>query len=310
MAKFLRRYELLLGDSEKEGVKITDLHIEFSIKKTNKSETDTATFKIFNLSNETRQVLHNLEEVSSKETKGQGVLLPEELEAGLVELRVGYGNEPLTRLFVGNVVQVSSTIKAPNLITTVTCGDGYKAHTDSFLNQSFPKKTTRKQIVKAAQAKMGLTEGLLKGAALNYSYKGGYTASGYCTQVLNDVLSSARPPVNWHIKDNRLYVLPRGAEILDEAIVISEETGLIGSPERTGKSPGTPSSSTKPGKGVKFVHLLEPRLDIGTTVDMQSKHIAGQYVINKVTHTGSYEGGKWYSLVEATDKSENEEGKT
>jgi hypothetical protein len=87
------------------------------------------------------------------------------------------------------------------------------------------------------------------------------------------------------ITDGALNIVPYGVSISVSPIFVSNQRGLIGSPERT-------------EKGIKFTSLLNNKLNPGVLIELASLEIRGQYVIVNVKQNGDYEGSDWYSHCE------------
>jgi hypothetical protein len=85
------------------------------------------------------------------------------------------------------------------------------------------------------------------------------------------------------------------------ATVVSPETGLIGSPARTGQE-GARGSKTRKRKqrpGAKFTTLLIPSLAPGKFVILKSDFVSGSFKVQSVEHIGDTHGNDWNSIVEA-----------
>ena len=88
---------------------------------------------------------------------------------------------------------------------------------------------------------------------------------------------------NWHILDGNLNILPKNKILNDsEGFVLSEQTGLINSPEKT-------------DDGLRVTCLLNPKLNIGSLVRIQSilSEYDGDYKITQLTHSGDFLNDTW-----------------
>ena len=88
----------------------------------------------------------------------------------------------------------------------------------------------------------------------------------------------------WSVQDGNLQLLPNGGALAREAILLSPDTGLVGSPEQ--------------GKHgvVKAKAFLVPGLVPGQTVQLQSRGTSGNYRIETAEYTGESRGtgpGSW-----------------
>jgi hypothetical protein len=81
------------------------------------------------------------------------------------------------------------------------------------------------------------------------------------------------------------------------AVVVTSETGLIGSPGRLKSDKQNTAKET--GDGVEFQCLLNPKIKPGRLIKLESIGIKGTFKTVKVTHEGDNQGGSWLSKVEA-----------
>nr|WP_239495443.1 hypothetical protein [Haemophilus influenzae] len=72
----------------------------------------------------------------------------------------------------------------------------------------------------------------------------------------------------------------------DDAVLISQDTGMINAPEQT-------------DEGLELTCLLNPALQIGGLVKVESiiEYFNGEYKIVKLAHSGDGIGGDWHSKI-------------
>jgi len=101
--------------------------------------------------------------------------------------------------------------------------------------------------------------------------------------------------MTWSIQDGELQVLPIGGANTTPAILISVDTGMIGTPEL-----GVPEADKKPPV-LTISKLIDPGAlpAPGGVILVQAKNIEGAFVVKKVTHVGDTGGGEWRSDIEA-----------
>ena len=97
----------------------------------------------------------------------------------------------------------------------------------------------------------------------------------------------------WSIQNGRLQVLKDDEVDTSRALVISQETGLLGSPEV-----GAPEKDGKPPT-LTIRTLLYPQVNPGQMLSVQSRAINGIYRAERVTHTGDSHGDEWFTEIEA-----------
>ena len=112
----------------------------------------------------------------------------------------------------------------------------------------------------------------------------GRVLCGDSREILNRVARNNQ--ADWSIQDGNLIFLPKDKVLNAEAVLLSQETGMIGSPEQT-------------DDGLELSCLLNPALQIGGLVEVQSiiEHFNGEYKIIKLAHSGDGLGGDWLSKM-------------
>ena len=95
-------------------------------------------------------------------------------------------------------------------------------------------------------------------------------------------------------------------------------SGLIGSPERIikgvkriDKSKKRKVKKTKADKkaGWRVKCLLQPTLNPGDLIYLESIPVTGWFKIESLKHTGNYDGPDWYSELEVYEISDKEQPK-
>lgn len=117
----------------------------------------------------------------------------------------------------------------------------------------------------------------------------------------------ARNNLNFSVQDGAIYVDSQGSRFEEQVLLISENTGMIGSP-----SPNQPYASkvskakddaTKEDSGLTVKTILYGGVIPTSTVYLESKQYKGFYKVVSLEHQGSFEGGDWITtmtIVETT----------
>jgi hypothetical protein len=275
-----RSYALTVGTSQ-----FTGLRCEFDVKKSLGKDPNTAEIKIYNLKESTRNALQSSRTAVSR--------LP-------VTLLAGYGSSTGI-LFQGDVRHVDSSREGPDWITKITSGDGERAYQTARLKASFRPGTTISDVVRGAAGALGVGLGNLQ-EALAKPFRGGvstlqngYSVSGDAQEILDTVLRSAGFSVS--IQDGQLTILRDADTLTLDAVLLSPDTGLIGSPQF-----GTPESGDKVGAKpprLKVKSLLNSKIQCGRAIQVQSAQYQGaQYRAEVVHHQGDTHGEAWFSESE------------
>lgn len=284
MSLFLRKYELTLGIPGETGVKISALNISFNIVKTDDSDQNTAEITIYNLSKQNR--------------------ILSEKEGATVVLKAGYQDQELKTIFVGDVITASTGRQGPDIITTITCGDGYTPLVESRVNRSYPKGTTVRTILTDVGTRdLNLPLGELNSAKLAEKCSTGLSYMGDAWYVLDSV---CRPRhINWSVQDGKFYAIGTQKSSTEQRVFLDKDTGMLDTPEKVAKKPGKRKDNPDPDDGIRVRSLLNPEIRPNKLIDIKGEFINnGNPVtlkVKKVTHRGELEGGSWETEVEAVE---------
>jgi hypothetical protein len=255
------------------GIEITDLRIEFDVKRDLSKHPNSCSIKITNLGKTARTAL-------SKKPLS-------------VVLEAGY--DGVTRvLFTGDMIFGASTLDGSDWTTLIQCGDGDRVNASARINRSYDSGTPVKDILKDIAKSMGqvLPSSVLNARDLDTQVQG-YAAFGSSTDQLSRLLT---PHGYTHsIQNGKLQILKvvettggtRDEYLLDEA------AGIIGSPEfgsppRNGKAPH-----------VTVNMLLYPELRPGARARVRSLAIPdSSFKIESVSHKGDTHGQPWTTSCE------------
>lgn len=260
------------------GKKIEDLRINFSCEKNSESAPNKCEIGIYNLSDSTRSLLE------AKNTR--------------VKLSIGYlGLKPngiggsgvnststVELVFIGNVKKITQDIQTPDIITKLELADGGNAYRNARLDKGYPPSTDLKLIIDDLITSTGLSKGSISGLPSGKKYANGYTVSGLSRDNLDTITKSNE--LEWSIQNEAIQIVKRGEATNDTLIVLTPDTGLIGSPNKT-------------DKGVEFISLLQPTLKPGRKVQLKSRFLEGTFKIRKVVDVGDSHQGDFLSKCEA-----------
>lgn len=278
--QFLRKYKLYITSLEGSQRNIEDLRVRFEVTKTVLSFPNLAKIEIYNPNSDTTSLL------KEKFTN--------------ISLEAGYqGNSRL--IFKGEVRNVYQNKIGPDRIVIIYAGDGQRDWENSFFNKTFKENiridTVINEILKTFQ---NTTIGVIDGIPKIADKLRGQTLSGSSKDIL-DMLSKEYN-FDWNIQDGELNIVSKNKLIEnDEAILINNLTGMIGSP-----------TVTEIGADVKT--LLNPRLipnrsfkiesafaniALGNIYfrDIKRTNAEGLYKIQEVVFIGDSRDGEWVSNV-------------
>lgn len=247
------------------GFELSNLDCAFQVKKNLKPEPNTCELKVYNLSRDTRRVL----EISKK--------LVLRLEAGYPDA--------VAQLFLGEVRSAHTHREGADLVTEISTGDSEKELQKARIQLSVGPKVPAQVALTAIARTLGVGLGNVAPAAAKLAAKGktifgpGTVIQGSAAQALTDFCRSA--DLEWSIQDGVLQILDRAKALDDKAVLLSPDTGLIGSP-------------TVDNKGVlQVTALIQPDLRPGRKIDLRSESFKGGYRIEECEYTGDTSGADW-----------------
>lgn len=259
---FFRDWAVTVGERGQVGKKYTQLKVVFEIEKTSESTPNKAKISIYNLSSTSR-----------KEYQKKGLTI-----------RVDAGYQGLVEvLFLGDVHKPKFDRKGPDIITTFEAGDGERALVNTHFSKSYGAGTKVVQIIQDIADALGVAVGTVIGIKRDV-YNSGVTFSKSAKYAM-DYLTK-KQDLEWSIQNNTLQVIPKTAHLGEEAILITKDTGLIGVP------------SVENQDGVKFYSLLNPKLQPGRLVRIESDQVTGHFKLRKVKFEGDSHGDKWQAECE------------
>jgi len=299
---FDRVAQLIVGQSGKQGILIKDLRFTFNIEKTASETLNKSTVRIYNLNPDSRKLV---------ETPNNAVIL-----------KAGYAQDigALT-IFVGIVRRSLTVREGCDWITELELDDGLIAYRDSKFSLSFAPGVAGIDVLKAVASKFGLPVCPLPADIVAKAYPTGFSFVGKAREAMARVC--AYLGLEWSIQNQEIQIIKKGGHVKRTAIVISPESGMIGSPALEAKTMGEKAAAAQgittnsagvvkkqsdkklaSGKepkerleiqGYRVRSLLQPTLLPGGVVQIKSAGIDNFFKIEKITHTGDTQGKEWHS---------------
>lgn len=243
----------------------TDLRVEFSVTRTTGRKPNTASIK-----------LYNPDQVSVGIIQATGAM---------VQLLAGY--KPLPSLiFTGNVAKRGITVEknGTERIVVIEAGDGELSYTNARFDWHFNAGTDNNTILASLIAAMGLGLGPGSPVLPPKVYNTDVTFFGSAVRALTELCSDVG--ADYSIQDGNLEILLGGLPTSELAVLLSPQTGLLGSPART-------------DDGINLTSLLNPLIKPGKPVSVTSRDFIGFVKPKVVKHTGDTRGSAWQTEVEA-----------
>lgn len=275
---FGRAWEVVVGTLD-----VSNLDMGFQVKRTLKPEPNTAELKLYNLNPAHRKVL---EMAASSSLVQKGVVpLP-------VSISAGYKTGPLAQIFLGNMRATFSTTNGPDIVTELSSGDGEANMASARMNTAFGPGSPISIVLQEIIGTLGVGPGNLAQALATLSATGKVTWSakgcvlkGNAADHLSDACRSLG--LEWSVQNGAVQILVLGQPLAGRAVLVTPNTGLVGSP-------------SVDSKGVlQFTTLLIPGIKPGVLVLLQSNAVQGQFRVVSVESTGDTLGEEWYHRCSA-----------
>ena len=262
MKQFGRQWKLDVSN-DGETLSIEQLRVAFEIDKTINEKPNPAKIQIWNLNR------NHINQILSQEYKKAALF-------------VGY-NE-LRQIYSGDITKVRIQRDGLDFVLTLECSDGHVAYTQSRAKTTLKAGATDKQIVEEIQKTMPKIQAGAIDIPNKRQLPRGRVLNGDSREVLNRVARNNN--ADWSIQDGSLVFLPKDKVLSDDAVLISQETGMINAPEQT-------------DDGFEVTCLLNPALQIGGVIKLESiiEYFNGEYKVVKLAHSGDGIGGDWHSKM-------------
>jgi len=269
---FHRVAAVVVGTGGGRALRIDALDFSFTVVKNLRREPNTCSVEIYNLSDTSR--------LSIEGASGQQL-----------RLEAGYANDSWA-IFEGEVRRAWTEYEgAVDRKTTIEGGDGERAFRVARVNRSFGEGTSLRSVIAEVATSMGLGVGNLEAETqgrgfegLGSTYAEGCVVSGSGRESLSGLCRSIG--LEWSVQDGNLQLLPFREAVRHTAVLLTPDTGLIG-------SPSIDSEGVMHAKA-----LIIPGIFPGRKIDVRSRYAAGVFRAAKTTFTGSTAGPDWYVDIE------------
>lgn len=304
MPLFNRVASLVVGKSGKDGILIEKLRISFSIEKSLTETLNTSTIKVYNLAPTSRKLV---------ESPNNAVIL-----------KAGYADDQgAVTIFVGIVRRSLTVREGPDWVTELELDDGLIAYRDSKQSTSFQPGASGIDVLRQVAAKFDLPVMRLPDGLADKIYPNGFSFVGRVRDAMNKVCNYLG--CEWSIQNQEIQVLKKGGSRERTALVISQDTGMVGSPELEAKTmsdklaakqgittnsdgvvtrqsdkltvSGKPAKERLEVQGYKVNMLLQPTTMPGDVVKLEAEGINNFFKVEKVTHQGDTHGNEWVTEI-------------
>jgi len=242
-----RTVRLVCGQPGEVGRGWSDLRINASIKKTDSKKPDKGTIQLYNLNEDSRGFMQN--------------------DGNVVILSAGYGEAEV--IFTGDVDEVTNIKDGRDWITEIEAADGRRSYQGGSLFQTFDPPLTSQTLITRIATAMGLGIANIPASMPVIDYLQGYTIAGPARDALDEIAESTG--TKWSIQDGELIFTLEGEGLDQQAFLVTPESGLVGTPEKT-------------KKGLKISMLLNGKVKPRRPVAVKSRDFDGFVIPKTVEH--------------------------
>ncbi len=283
-----RWYELTIGDGKTfEAIVITPpIGLSFSVEKSSSGlkKQNSGEIEIYNLPEDTLKVL-------------QG-------DYPVAFLKVGYEQGDIITILKGEVISVSTRKQGADKVTQILIGSGYVELNHNTISAVVPEGKSVKEVIETLQKEMtGISKGVFSGFNINSKVLYGYSMSGTARETLDNLCRTYH--LDYNIDNDILYVHDADGttdENYSLAPLIDESSGLIDLPYEAKVTTGKAKKSIDNKSGVHFKILLNPTLQAGSIIRLESETITGWFKISDLRHYGGNRVNDWYTECKCEDK--------
>lgn len=275
-----RNVQISVGQRGKPALLITGLRMVCKIEKTLEKTPNNTQIEIYNLSDKSRAVF--------------------EQKNAAIRVRAGYGDR-VKDIFIGDIGSVVTKRTGADIITQVEAQDGLLAYQSKEADLSFGAGAKIGTILDQLVGAFGLTKGEVQGLDTEDQYLNGVSFSGKVHKHI-DTLLEKQPQLSWSIQDNQLQILPKVKASTRPAVLLTPETGLIGSPFKRvvlNQDIAKKQSGADAENGAKVKSLLNADIVPGRLIRVEAQFMTGTFKVEKVTHEIDTHGTSYYSDIEA-----------
>lgn len=279
MQQYLRKVRLTASGSggsvvlNPGGIDGHQSKIGFDVSKSISSTANNATIRIWNLKESTRNALgKELDDIT--------------LEAGYMPPS---GGSNVGVIFRGQIRDVEHTRNGPDIISTLSTGEGDKAFRRATISKSYPAGTKVETVVEDIYKELekeGVSRGEWKFPEDMEAFRRPYATCGGCKREMDTI--SRGKDFYWSVQNGVMEVVP-GDGYIGGLVLITPQTGMIDVPTIT-------------DNGVKVSCLLNPEIRPGRRVRIESDVLSmngegGEYRVSEVTFSGDNRDGSFVTAI-------------
>lgn len=269
--QWLRKVSLIVANAGGNGLDLSAFRVHFRVNQSDFETPNTAEILVYNLSDDTANKVRK--------------------EFTSVTLQAGYENGAFGIIFQGTVKQVR--IGRENQTDTyiaIYASDSDEAYNFGMVNKSIAAGTSPKDQVGQIAQSMGAEVGNLQFDTGLQDNIRGKVLYGMGRSKMRNLARTGL--ASWNIHNGKITMIPLTGYAQGEAVVINEDTGMVGLPQQT-------------EDGITVNVLLNPKIVCGTQIQIDQKSVQRATVSLNLTSVNQTEAafppvtadGFYYAMV-------------
>lgn len=241
------------------------LRVDLEVKKHPSKTPNTATIKLFNLSQKSRNFINTDQVVS--------------VTAGYQQTQQG--------IFFGDIQRVKrggdeeSLNESEDKPTTIEAGDGIGALKNATIQKSFAPGVSAEQIANSLEDELGIggvSRGFVEAIRDVEGLRNGFSASGKVRSELDALFAGTQ--YDWSIQDDKLEIVGESGVAQSGVVVLRPDTGLL-------------EANRLENGNVEVKALMMGKIKPNRRLKVEGRDVKGVFKVTKVTHSGDTHGDNW-----------------
>lgn len=253
--QWIRKVSLIVSGTGGDGLDLSAFRVVFEVNQSDFETPNNAAIRVYNLSDDTAN------KVKKEFTR--------------VTLQAGYRDGAFGIIFDGTIKQAcKGRDSQTDTYLDIFAADSDEQYNFGMVNSSIKAGTSPDAQAKAIISEMGAQPGDIQFDTGLQDNIRGKTKFGMARIQLRNLARSGKS--SWSLQNGKVVIQPLKGYSKGEAVVINSQTGMVGLPEQT-------------EDGIKITCLLNPKIVIGTQVQLNEKSVQRARVSLNPTEVNQFE---------------------
>lgn len=274
---FIRKIEVIAGPEGGEGFSVTENFITFDITKSNKKSMNKATIQIYNLSDDTMNIMKRRD--------------------NLILIRAGYEDETINDLFVGNIVHSSVKRERVDKVLEIEAHDGQRSLMTRTVSLGFDSRVAVTTVLNNIFSVLAYPVVGRERIPAGEQYNNGYAFAGYARKALEEVLEKVG--LKYSVQNEQIFIYKEDDEAVQTTgLLLSPETGLLSlDPKEERKKRNTTQQKAE----YSAKSLLFPQLIPGAQIQIKKGKVDTFFVVQSGVYKGDNQRGEFTAEIEVKE---------